>query len=191
MEVIERRFKKFQLFSMIVSVFSFVIGLIFLGFEKRLMVEIYKPVIGSLVVISGLFSLVKYFYDGLANDVYKFEIVNGIALLILGAFILLGEYENLYKVIGLFFGLYYLLNGLMKGFYTFKFLKNNEEIYPLFLIITILTIVMGILSIFNPFGSFMLITRLISVFLVFGSVLELMAASLFRKRSKYILKIFE
>ena len=122
MEVIERRFKKFQLFSMIVSVFSFVIGLIFLGFEKRLMVEIYKPVIGSLVVISGLFSLVKYFYDGLANDVYKFEIVNGIALLILGAFVLLGEYENLYKVIGLFFGIYYLLNGLMKGFYTFKFL---------------------------------------------------------------------
>ena len=137
MEVIERRFKKFQLFSMIVSIFSFVIGLIFLGFEKRLMVEIYKPVIGSLVVISGLFSLVKYFYDGLANDVYKFEIVNGIALLILGAFVLLGEYENLYKVIGLFFGIYYLLNGLMKGFYTFKFLKNNEEIYPLFLINTL------------------------------------------------------
>ena len=79
----------------------------------------------------------------------------------------------------------------MKGYYTFKFLKNNEEIYPLFLIMSILVIVMGIFSIFNPFGSFMLITRLISIFLVVGSVLELMAASLFKKRSKYILKIFE
>ena len=191
MEVIEKRFKKFQLFSMLVAVFSLIVGCIFLGFEDQLLADVYIVVIGCLVVIAGLFSLVKYFYDGLANDVYKFEIVNGIALLILGAFMLLGNFEDLYSIIGIFFGIYYLLIGIMKGYYTFKFLKNNEEIYPLFLIMSILVIVMGILSIFNPFGSFMLITRLISIFLVVGSVLELMAASLFKKRSKYILKIFE
>ena len=191
MEVIEKRFKKFQLFSMLVSVFSLIVGGIFLAFENQLLVDIYIVVVGCIVVIAGLFSLVKYFYDGLANDVYKFEIVNGIALLILGAFMLLGNYEDLYSIIGIFFGIYYLLTGIMKSYYTFKFLKNNEEIYPLFLIMTILMIVMGILSIFNPFGTFMLITRLISIFLVVGSVLELMSASLFRKRSKYILKIFE
>ena len=191
MEVIEKRFKKFQLFSMLVAVFSLIVGCIFLGFEDQLLADVYIVVIGCLVVIAGLFSLVKYFYDGLANDVYKFEIVNGIALLILGAFMLIGDFEDLYSIIGIFFGIYYLLIGIMKGYYTFKFLKNNEEIYPLFLIMSILVIVMGILSIFNPFGSFMLITRLISIFLVVGSVLELMAASLFKKRSKYILKIFE
>lgn len=191
MEVIEKRFKKFQLFSMLVAVFSLIVGCIFLGFEDQLLADVYIIVIGCLVVIAGLFSLVKYFYDGLANDVYKFEIINGIALLILGAFMLLGNFENLYSIIGIFFGIYYLLIGIMKGYYTFKFLKNNEEIYPLFLIMSILVVVMGILSIFNPFGAFMLITRLISIFLVVGSVLELMAASLFKKRSKYILKIFE
>jgi uncharacterized membrane protein HdeD (DUF308 family) len=191
MEVIERRFKKFQLFSMIVSVFSFVIGLIFLGFEKRLMVEIYKPVIGSIVVISGLFSLVKYFYDGLANDVYKFEIVNGLGMLIIGVFMLFADFDDILGTIGILFGIYYLLSSLAKGYYTYRFFKENEEIFPLYLMITLLFVVMGVLSIINPFKSFMIVTRLISIFLVVGSVFELMSASLFKRRSKNILKIFE
>ena len=57
--------------------------------------------------------------------------------------------------------------------------------------ITLLFVVMGVLSIINPFKSFMIVTRLISIFLVVGSVFELMSASLFKRRSKNILKIFE
>ena len=37
------------------------------------------------------FLRVKYFYDGFANSVYKFEIVSGIAMLITGIFILRGN----------------------------------------------------------------------------------------------------
>lgn len=191
MEVIEKRFKKFQLFSMLIALFSLVIGVLFLGFEKHLTIETIYYVVGCIIVISGLFSLVKYFYDGLANDVYKLELVNGIVLLILGGFMLLYKFDNLFKVIGVFFGIYYLFMGFMKGYYTYNFFNSNEEVYPLFLMLTILTIVMGVLSLFNPFSSFMLISRLITIFLVVGSVFELMAASLFRKRAKNILKMFE
>lgn len=191
METVVKRFKKFQLYSIVVSMFSLIIGLLFLGFENIVTIDVFNIVIGSIIMISGLFSVVKYIYDGFANNVYKFEIINAVSLIILSLFMIFVDFGSRFFTVGIFFGVYYLLLGFVKCFYTYRFLKNNEEIYPLFLLMTLLYFVMGILCIFNPFVSFMLITRLISIFLVVGSLFEVMSASLFKKRTKNILKIFE
>ena len=61
----------------------------------------------------------------------------------------------------------------------------------MYLVITVLFAIMSVLAIINPFKSFMLITRLVSIFLVVGGAFDLMLASLFKKRSKNVLKIFE
>ena len=58
---------------------------------------------------------------------------------------------NVFDTIGIFFGIFFLVIGAMKGFYTYIFMKNNEDIFPLTLLMTVLFIVMGILSIFNFF----------------------------------------
>lgn len=190
MEIVEKRFGVFQILSMLVAVFGLVMSLVLLVFEENVSMNLYSKVVACTIVIYGLNSLVKYFYDGFANNVYKFEIVQGIALLILGLFMLFAN-MNVFNTIGIFFGIFYLLVGAMKGYYTYKFMKNNEDIFPLMLIMSILFVVMGVLSIVNPFNVFMIITRLVTIFLLVGSVLELLIANLFRKRAKYILKIFE
>ena len=190
MEIIERRFKKFQLLSMMVSLFSLIVGLVLIKLS-----EYVTPIniclgLAGIILVNALCSLVKYLYDGFANNVYKIEIVSGLAMLVLGIFMLFTKAENAYMVLGTYFGIYCLLSSLVKGYYTYKFLKENEDIFALYLIISILFVVMGVLSIFNPF-KFMEVTYLVSIFLVVVSVFDLMAASLFKKRSKYILKIFE
>lgn len=190
MEKVEKRFGTFQILSMLVAVFGLIMGLILLFFEKNISMTLYGKVISCIIVLYGLNSLVKYFYDGFANDVYKFEIVQGIALLILGLFMFFAN-MNVFNTIGKFFGIFYLLVGAMKGYYTYKFMKNNEDIFPLLLIMSILFVVMGVLSIVNPFNFFMIITRVVTIFLLVGSVLEVLIANLFKKRAKYILKIFE
>lgn len=190
MDKVEKRFGTFQLLSIFVALFGLIMSGILLFFEEHISMLLYGKVMASVMIVYGLSSLVKYFYDGIANDVYKFEIVEGIALLIIGLFMFFAE-MNVFDTIGIFCGIFYLIIGSMKGFYTYKFMKNNEDIFPLTLIMTILFLVMGVLSIFNPFNSFMIITRLVTVFLLVGSILELLMASLFRKRAKYILKIFE
>lgn len=191
MEVIEKRFSKFQLLSMIVPLFSLIIGLVFIGLADYVSSEIIGKVLSGIIVINGLVSLVKYFYDGFANKIYKFEIVNGLAMLVLGVFVFLEKADNIYNVLGIYFGIFCILSGLMKSFYTYKFLRENESIFGLYLIITLLFIIMGVLSIFNPFAKFMEVTYMVSIFLVVTAVFDLMAASLFRKRRKNILKIFE
>lgn len=190
MDKIENRFRSFQIISMLIALFGIVMSLSLLFFEEYVSMALYGKFISCLIIIHGLNSLIKYFYDGFANDVYKFEIVQGVALLILGLFMFFAN-MNVFDTIGIFFGIFYLIISAVKGYYVYKFMKNNEDIFPLLLIMVILFLIMGVLTFVNPFSDFMLITRVITVFTLVGSILELLMASLFKKRSKYILKIFE
>ena len=67
-------------------------------------------------------------------------------------------------------------------------LVNNGELVGF---ISILMIIMGIVVLINPFSSFMLITKLIGIFTVCYGLFEAMYISLFKKRAKNLLKIFE
>ena len=190
MEVIEKRFKMFQLLSVVVALFGLIVGIVLIGLPKYVSPQVISRVLAGVIIIGGLASLVKYFYDGFANSVYKFEIVSGLAMLITGVFMFFTKKDNYYDTLGIYFGIYCILSGLMKGYYSYKFLKENENIFALYLMLTVLFVVMGVLSIFNPF-KFMEITDMTSIFLAVGSVFDMMAASLFRKRARNILKIFE
>ena len=86
MEVIEKRFEKFQLLSMGVALFGLIVGIVLIGLAEYVNPQVTNKVLAGIIVIGGLTSLVKYFYDGFANSVYKFEIVSGIAMLITGIF---------------------------------------------------------------------------------------------------------
>ena len=191
MGTVVKRFKLFQMISMIFPALLVVIGLVLMGYEKYLTAEMVYRVISIIIIISGLASMAKYLYDGFANDIYKYEIVSGLGMLILGIFMFVANMEDVFGTLGIFFGIYYLLSTGVKAYYTFKLFKANEEIFPLYLVITVLFAIMSILAIINPFKSFMLITRLVSIFLVVGGAFDLMLASLFKKRSKNVLKIFE
>lgn len=190
MEVIEKRFGKFQLLSVGVALFGLIVGLVLIGLADYVTPQVISRVLAGVIIIGGLSALIKYFYDGFANNVYKFEIVSGLAMLILGIFMFFTGEESYYDTLGIYFGIYCVLNGLNKGFYTYRFLRENESIFALYLMLTVLIVVMGALSIFSPF-KFMEITYMVSIFLVVVSVFDMMAASLFRKRAKHILKIFE
>ena len=70
-------------------------------------------------------------------------------------------------------------------------MKKQEDIFPLVTFIAILSFVMGLLVLFNPFEMFMLITRLIGLFMICSGLFEIMTCMLFRKRAKYILDMFK
>ena len=59
------------------------------------------------------------------------------------------------------------------------------------LMMSLLTLAIGILTIVNPFKAFMLITKLVGIFMVGNSVLELLILNLFKRRSNALLEMFK
>lgn len=188
MEKIVKRFDNLVLSSIIFSLIDIIVGFILFNYTEFSM-KINMVMIGSLMTIHGLSFLIRYIYDGLGNKFFAIDLIVGVMAVIAGVFTIFNPFNAL-EVIGYFGAAWFLINAIEKMFYGIKFMKEQEEIYPLLMFITILMVVMGVLCIFNPFATFMLISRLVGLFFVCSGIFDIMISFLFRRRASIILKMF-
>ena len=183
------RYNKLLNVSMLFVVFDVVLGIMLLKFTEASF-KIIMVLLGCFILVNGLFSLIRFFYDGLANKIFKADLVNGIAGVIIGAYSIFSPNYSL-KIIGLVFAIWILVVGLIKGFYTFQLMKNDDEVYPLFAFIALLDILMGVVTLINPFKTFMIISKAVAIFIICYSLVEGVYISLLKRRGKQMLKLFE
>jgi len=181
------RFKKLMFSSFFVSLLDVIVGILFIIFSEA-STKICVVVLGSLILIHGIFYIIRYIYDGLGTKFFAVDLIAGVANIILGLFTIFSPLSPL-KYMGVYFCIWAIITGAENLYYAYKFMKANEDIFPLVSIIALLMVVMGLLDLFNPFKRFMLVTRLSGLFLICSCLFEIMVASLFRKRAKYILNI--
>ena len=189
MEKVLKRFNLMLNFSILMLVLDIVVGVLFV-LVADLSTKIVTIMLGMLIFIHGLFSLLRYVYDGLGNRIFFVDLISFVAYIILGIFTVFNPYGTL-EVLGILFGIKLLITGLEKVYYGIKFMRSHEEIYPLILIISILLVVSGILSIVNPFESFMLITKVVGIFMICSALFNAMFYMLLKKRAKNVLDLFE
>lgn len=189
MDLIIKRFYKMMyisMFAVLLDIFMGVILLVFPDMASKMAIVL----VGSLIVIHGLFYLIRYIYDGLGSRVFSVDLITGVAAVILGLFTIFNPF-NAITVIGILFGIWLLVRGLEKLYYSIIFISHHDDLAPIFIMISLLIILMGILVMINPFESFMLVTRLAGIFLICDGLFELMTCRLFQRKSKDIIKLFE
>lgn len=189
MEKVLKRFNTILNFSIIMLLLDIVVGVLFVLITD-LSTKVITIMLGMLIFINGLFSLLRYIYDGLGNRIFFLDLISSVVYVILGIFTMFNPYKTL-EVLGILFGIKLLATGFEKSYYGIKFMKAHEEIYPLILIISILLVVSGILAIVNPFESFMLITKVIGIFMICSALFNAMFYMLLKKRAKNVLDLFE
>lgn len=180
------RFERLMFSSFFVSVLDIIIGILFTDTSTKICIV----VLGSLILVHGIFYIIRYIYDGLGTKFFAVDLIVGVAAIILGLFTVFFPLDAL-KFMGVLFCVWLIISGIEKLFYAFRFMRANEDIYPLVSFIGILTVVMGVLAAFNPFKAFMLITRLVGLFLICSGLFDIMTSMLFWKRAKVILKIIK
>jgi uncharacterized membrane protein HdeD (DUF308 family) len=159
-------------------------------YKLNLPTSIITVVMGSLILIHGVFYLIKYLYDGLGKRFFAHSVIIAVIAIVLGVFTIFNPFKTI-TALGVMYGIYLLSVALDNGLYAYKMFKSGEEIYPLVTIITIFDIVMAVLVMINPFDSFMLISRLIGLFAICSGLFNGLIAMLFKKRAKYILDLYK
>ncbi len=186
---IVKRFNGLMLSSIIFSLIDIIIGFFLFKYTDFSM-KVNMVILGSLIVIHGLHFITRYVYDGLGNSFFAIDLIVGVIAVIVGVFTVFNPFRAI-EVIGLFGAIWFFINAIEKCYYGVKFMKAQEEIYPLIMFMMILTVIMGALCLFNPFKAFMLISRLIGLFLIVSGVFDVMETFLFRKRANEILRLFK
>lgn len=193
MNKVIRRLENLMLGSLTMAALSVIVGLVFMIYSK-LPTGLYVIMLGSYVLVQGLFHVIRYLYDGLGKKVFAVDLIVGVVTTILGVFTFMYLGRNVgtaLSLIGIFYGVWLIVLGLEKLYFGAKFVKAQEEIYPLVCFIGLLLVVMGVLAIVNPFETFILIIRLVGLFMICSGLLDAMTSMLFRRRAKAILKLFK
>ena len=145
---------------------------------------------GFVLLISGLFSVIRFLFRKLALKIFNVSILNALIKIILG-FIVIIKPLLVTNLLFVSIGLVLLINGLIKLYYAFNFYNSKEEIWALIGMLAIGLIIMGGSLIINPFNQGVLLTRMAGMFIICYAVFDTMQWLLFRKRSKELLLLFK
>lgn len=189
MSKVSKRLQNLMLVSLVMVVIDVTVGLLLMNyfdFSNR----VFSVIIGSVILLHGLFLIIRYLYDGLGKKIFRADIVSAVVCVLIGLFQMFGPFIS-YKAIGVFYGIYLVAMAAEKGYFGYVFCKQKNEMYPLVCFIAILVFVMAIFVMINPFERFMLSTKLTGMFMICSGLLDAIFCVLFRNRADQVLKLFK
>lgn len=155
--------------SMIYSFIFLLVGLL-LFIDPKDFVIMVSYMISLAFIVAGINNLIRYSKDksGYAGATLTLAII----LLMLGFFLIIKP-TFIAKIIPLVIGICLAVNSLEK-LISLKYLSNEyDRKYKVSTILGIVTLISGILLIFNPFEGTLLVTRIIGLVMITFSVIDI------------------
>ena len=168
-KIIKKLFK-----SSIISSIALLAFAILLIFQSEATIITTSYIIGSLLVALGVVAVLKFFRhmkETMGNDL---DIVYGLVCIILGVLVIKNP-EAIASVIPFVLGLVIIINSATKMQYSIELHKEKNELWLSTLILSLIMVVCGIVLVFNPFKGAVLLTRIIGIFVLIYSVLDLIS----------------
>ncbi len=185
----EKKINRMCNVSLIMSIIFIVIGL-FLFIKPDTTISIISFVIGGALLLSGIFSTYRYFSSDEIINAFNFDLIYGVLLFIAGVFMIFNP-TALATLFPIILGIWIIINSVTKFQYArvLKKAKNEDWVYTTF--ISILTLIWGIVLLYNPLKSILAITQIIGVFIIVYAVLDIFDNMLIKKNIKNILDMFK
>jgi len=190
MERAIKRFENLMNVSLIMVLIDILVGALLFVYFDNFNTTSNGAIIGGIMILHGLFLLIRYLYDGLGINIFKMDLIIGVASIILGIFTIINPFATL-SALGVLFGIFLICIGIEKGSFGLLLRKKQDEIYPLICFISILMIIMGVVVLTNPFDAFMTAVKLAGLFLICTGLFDCMFCVLLKKRAKTIFEIFK
>lgn len=138
--------------------------------------KIIGILIGAALLIVGVLAIIKYTKE--KEEGSNLNLVSGILYSVLGVIIIIYPY-SIINLVTICLGVYLVINGLLKLKLAFN-LKRVTDKWIGTLIMSIITVILGILLIFNPFAG-ITITKLAGAFLVVVAIFDLIDTYIIEK----------
>lgn len=164
---------------LLLAVGAVILGVVLLIWPSGSLLIMAK-LIGALVAVGGAGILILFFRDQSPLPVKSVMLVLGILLLVIGGMIFFNP-KGLVELIPTIMGVFVLLSGIGNVAETITLSRNSYERWNLSLIFAVLTVALGLLLIFRPFGIAKLIVRIAGIALIFDGATDLWILTRIRK----------
>ena len=169
---------------MVYSLIFLAIGIVLLT-EPALATRTAEIATAVVLIIIGLGN--GFIYTLIEKiKLFDFSLVFSAISLVLAALIITNPFA-LTNFLSVAFGVFLMVNGLLKINYALHFRGIKEDSWVLILTMGIVSIIFGIVNIVNPFAS-LYFTQVIGLFMVLYSIIEITHSILLKQRSSKFLK---
>lgn len=179
MKVIKSMYKT----SLIFSIILFLLGLLLL-LKPEVTLHAISYTIGTILIVWGIIPVISFFTNKEKETYLEFNFVIGVFALIFGLIVMLNP-NMIGSIIPLLLGIWMIINGITKLSYALSIKDSNSTVST---IIPLLILVCGIILIFNPFGAAVAITKLVGIFLLIYSILDIIECFSIKKAVKLSVK---
>ena len=155
------------------------LGLIML-FVPGLATSVLFNGIGAVCILIGLMHVIKYFTLDANNAVISNDMALGLAWIIGGTSVIIFK-GLLVSLLPILFGLVILVGGVIKIQSTLGFKRMNAARWHWELICAVVSVVLGILILANPFSTALLMMRVIGASLTLEGCMDLVSRIAYKR----------
>ena len=130
-------------------------------------------------------AILKFFKNIKDDERTDLDIVYGIVCIILGIIIIQNP-EAIASIIPFILGFIIIVNSATKLQYSFQLKKEKNKLWISTLLLSLIMAICGSILIFNPFEGAVLLTRVVGIFILIYSVLDIISTFVINSTFKKI-----
>jgi len=175
--------------SIITSIFLLILGLLLIISSEATIISI-SYIIGSILVLLGVIGIINYIRTFKSKYKNELDFIYGIVTIILGLLIIANP-KAIASIIPFILGLVIIISSATKLQYAFQLKSSKNNLWKSTLILSILTTILGILLLFNPFEGAIVITQVIGGIIFVYAILDIISSLTIKRNIKNLHKVLE
>ena len=160
--------KRTAVVSIITSLIFAVLGIVMIANPEA---EIVASVLGITVIVIGAEKIISYFVMKGNLDFFNYELIYGIVAILFG--ILIMTHSNTFaSIVRIIIGIWIAYAGLMKINISFKLKSANISAWAVVLILSIISLLAGILVMFSNTSSIVILTAVVMIIYAIADIID-------------------
>lgn len=169
MNYLVNKLKSMYRTTIVLSILLIFIG-VFLLIKPETTLHAISYIIGTALIIWGLFPIISFFTNKESQNYLEFSFVIGIFAFLFGLVVIIDP-ELIGSIIPLLMGIWMIINGAIKLYYSFILNREKYSIIPI--VVSLIILLCGLVLVINPFDGAIVLTQLIGISFIVYSVLDL------------------
>lgn len=175
---------KFFRSSILGSIGMAILGILLIFYSEVTIVSI-SYVIGAILVAIGVLAILKFVKAYNNNSKNELDMVYGIVSVVLGIIVITNP-EGIASIIPFVVAIVIIISSATKLQYSLELKRSNNDLWKSTMIISLITMLCGVLLVFNPFQGAVAFTRVVGILILVYAILDLSSTIAIKRSVKQI-----
>lgn len=176
--------KNFSRSSLISSIVLIVLGVLLI-FQSEATIISISYIIGGVLILLGVLALLRFVKNSNKDAKSELDIIYGIVTIILGVLII-NNPQAIASIIPFVLGISIIINSATKLQYAFELKANENNLWKATMFLSLISALCGIVLIFNPFKGAVVFTKIVGLFIILYSILDIISTLTINKNVSII-----